>query len=118
MSRILWLAPAVWRRRYGPEVIDLLASSKRPLADRVDLIRTCLGLRGATVREAVTMRTCVLVTSLMALGLGIAWAAAADQQLANGLVELPGHWWSAPALGLVVAGAAGVAWLAWPRRLA
>ncbi|MBA2532363.1 MAG: hypothetical protein H0V23_09715 [Nocardioidaceae bacterium] len=116
MSRILWLAPADWRRRYGTEVLDLLAGSERPVADRLDLLWMCLRLRAAAIRERSIMRRFVLVASIGTLALGAVWVMGARQRLQDGLVELPSHWWSAPGLGLLVAGAAGVIWLAWPRH--
>ena len=117
MSRILlWLAPAEWRRCYGPEVLDLMAGSDRPVADRANLFWTCLGLRVSSLTKGVHMRRSMVVASAGMLVLGVAWAVAATPRLRDGVVELPGHWWSAPALVLMVAGAAGITWLCWPRR--
>jgi len=117
MSWIVWLAPTDWRRRYGTEVLNLLAGSERPVADRLDLLWMCLRLRAAAIaRKGSIMRRFALVSSVGTLVLGAAWAVVATQQLQRGLVELPSHWWSAPGLGLLVAGAAGVIWLGWPRH--
>ena len=81
--------PADVRARYGAEIEDLLRSSKRPLRDRADVLFAALGLR----LGSMTMRL------LVASGVGVAAFAAAllyaTAQLRDGLVETPGHWWSA-----------------------
>ncbi|MGH2784654.1 MAG: hypothetical protein ACRDJ1_05300 [Actinomycetota bacterium] len=96
--------PRRLRARYGEEIVALLAESDRPIADRLDVAK--LGSRWHL--EAImgnVWRTSAMVLALVsvfALGYAI-------NGLAEGVTELPKHWWSAaPVLGLALAGLAGL----------
>jgi hypothetical protein len=97
-----WLAALLpaRRRRYGPEIADLLAASDRPVSDAVDVaIHVALWNAEEMMRKPV-----YAVAGLLAAGslFGLGYAVAG---LADGLVELPRHWWSvAPLAGLVASG--------------
>ncbi len=84
---ILALAPK--RQRYGDEVLDLLATSRRPWADTADLAGTVVQLRAEQVRNP-SARCAAAVLTVIGL-IGTAWAV---PQLQHGLAEVPMHWWS------------------------
>ncbi len=42
------------------------------------------------------------------LAAGAMWTAWAVPQLTDGVIELPGHWWSAPGPALLLSGGLGV----------
>ncbi len=109
MTRLLWLYPRRWRRRFGLEVEELLAASSRPVRDRLDLLVAAPGVVLAQLRSGDTMTLATLRMGLaVALGAGLALTVVALTQLENGLVELGQPWWSgAPAL-LVVVSAGGL----------
>ena len=115
MSRLLRLFPREWRRRYGAEVNDLLAHSRRPARDRLDLILSAFHVH--TERQQQLMRERVLVLMLMPVlacvlsAVGVLGAALSAGQLTNGFREIPGHWWSTLAtFPLVIGVALAVLW--------
>jgi hypothetical protein len=96
----LWLFSRAWRRRYGREVLDMYASSARPVADWFDLLRA-----GSVALLEDTMRSRLACLLLAACAAFIAAAGYTTTQLAEGIRETPHHWWStAPyvALGLAL----------------
>lgn len=110
MTRLLWLYPRRWRRRFGPEVEELLAASSHPIRDRFDLLVAAPRAVLAQLRSEDTMTLDILRMGLaIALGAGLALTAVALTQLQDGVMELGRHWWSgAPAL-LVVVSVGGLA---------
>ncbi len=109
MTRLLWLYPRRWRRRFGLEVEELLTASSRPVRDRLDLLVALPGVVLAQLRSEDTMTLDALRMGLaVALGASLALTAVALTQLQDGLAELGQHWWSgAPAL-LVVGSVTGL----------
>ncbi len=76
------------RARHGEEIADLLACSRRPVRDRVDVLIAALGLRlDATIRQ-------VLVVAWVGVGGFTAALLYAIGSLRDGAVEVLGHWWS------------------------
>lgn len=117
MRLLLWLFPRGWRTRYGEEVAELFRSRDRHLLDVVDLVVTALSLRveGAVrllereVRKMERRLKLVRVAggvaaALMVVGIGTTWWAMTE--LADGLRELPSHWWSGLAMAPLLLGLA------------
>lgn len=117
MRLLLWLFPRGWRTRYGEEVAELFRSRDRHLLDVVDLVVTALSLRveGAVrllereVRKMERRLKLVRVAggvaaALMVVGIGTTWWATTE--LADGLRELPSHWWSGLAMAPLLLGLA------------
>ena len=97
---LLRLAPGAWRDRYRTEILAQLSSSEHRVRDTANVTLAALGLRADQIRRSQPMMK-------MAVGIlvvGAAWTAWAVPQLADGMTELPGHWWSAPGPALVVTG--------------
>ena len=92
---LLRLLPRPWRARYGDELLELLAASRRPVRDTLDGARLAAGLHLVRIDhlEEATVRRLLLLALACAVagGVGAAWAAA---NLADGLAEIPNHWWS------------------------
>ncbi len=109
MSRLLRLFPRTWRASYGSEVADMLASSGRPWRDRADLVHAAAAVRGHQLVDALSERTDATMWYLRAAGLGLVvlglvggfWA---TPRLADGIVEIPLHWWSMLAVLPLVGG--------------
>jgi hypothetical protein len=98
---LLRLAPAAWRNRYRVEILAHMAESERGLRDAADL-----GLIALRMRLDQLPRSRLMINvAIGVLIVGIAWTAWAIPQLADGVAELPGHWWSAPGPALVLIGA-------------
>lgn len=97
---LLYLAPAAWRDRYRDEVLAQLASSEWRVRDVADIVLTALGLRADQIRRRKHMTKIALAIVVV----GALWTAWAVPQLAGGLTELPGHWWSAPGPALLLTG--------------
>jgi hypothetical protein len=100
MRPLVRLFPRSWRARYGDEIADHLARSTRPARDRLDLLVAL----GAVWSDESARRLPMLISRAwmraVAAGLcavGIVTTALATTELQDGLVELPRHWWSAPA---------------------
>ena len=94
------LIPARLRERYGEEIQALMNESKRPAADLLDVVRQAARwhLEGYTMNIWRAFAIALATVSVFALGYAV-------NGLAEGITELPRHWWSgAPLLGLVVAG--------------
>jgi hypothetical protein len=91
---LVWLYPRAWRLRYGREVAELLAESERPWRDSVNL-----ALYAALAWTEVTMFKVVILVvaalSLVSLGFTIG-------QLADGVREIPQHWWSSVSAAVAV----------------
>jgi hypothetical protein len=105
MSRLMALFPKSWRERYGDEVVELLADSRTPVRDRADIILAAVRVRldaAQLAPEEVIVRTHLAAAALVVLGaVGGMWAAA---NLTDGVVEIPGHWWSSLAVAPLLAG--------------
>ncbi len=104
MKRILLrLYPRAWRERYGEEVLDLLASSHRPVRDSADWPPG-----PSPCAPAMWPPGCAATagppSSWVVIGLqGLLWSV---PQLQEGIVEVPMHWWSSLAASPLVAGLA------------
>ena len=110
MTKLLWLYPRRWRRRFGAEVEEMLAQSQRPIGDRIDLVVTAPGVLLAHLRseDNVSKLDAMRIGLAVVLGAGVALTVVAATQLENGVAEVGQHWWSgAPAL-LIVVSAAGL----------
>jgi hypothetical protein len=101
MRPLMRLFPRSWRARYGDEIADHLGHSTRPALDRLDLLIAL----GSVWSDESARRLPMLVSRVwmraVAAGLcavGVVTTALAITDLQGGLVELPRHWWSAPAL--------------------
>jgi hypothetical protein len=116
--RLLRLFPAQWRDRFGEEVADLLGGSRRPIRDRLDLLRVLPGehLLALSERRDLVRWLPILATTCIALGLVGAIKVVPDLQ--DGWVEVPGHWWSTLAVlpGVIGVGLAVVAIAVWWSR--
>ena len=108
---LLRLAPAPWRERYRDEVLAQFSESDRTVRDAADIALVSLGLR---IHHIGGNRHMTKIALAM-LSLGILWTAWAVARLADGVIELPGHWWSAPGPTLMVGGVA-ILVLSWRRH--
>jgi hypothetical protein len=95
---LVYLLPATFRRRYEDELIELLDHSRRPARDALDVVVHAARLRGEQLmtNAARHLANLVLAVSLFTLGYVI-------NDLQDGIVEVPHHWWSSAALFLVTA---------------
>ena len=95
----------------------MLAESRRPIRDRIDLIATAPGVVLAQLRseDDVNKLDTMRMGLAMVLGAGVALTVVAVTQLQNGIAELDQHWWSGAPVLLVVASVAGLV-VARPRR--
>lgn len=100
MRPLMRLFPRSWRKRYGDEVADHLGRTSRPAHDRLDLL-IALGpvWSDETARRLPMLisRVWMRITAAGLCAVGIVATALATRGLQHGLVELPRHWWSAPA---------------------
>ena len=89
MDRLILRAlPAEYRRRHQHELADMLATTPRPMLDRVDVLIAAVGLRlGPAIRVALTAAT----LSAVVCSLGLVYVIA---DLRDGVAEVPHHWWS------------------------
>ncbi len=101
---LLHLAPSAWRRRYRDEIAAQLSSSDRRLRDSADIALTALGLRVDQIQKTRHLGEAAVAILLV----GAMWTTWAVPQLADGAIELPGHWWSAPGPALLLSGGLGV----------
>jgi hypothetical protein len=92
MRRLVWLYPRRWRDRYGRELVELLDVSQRPWRDSVNVL-----VHAALVwLEVPVVKLIVIVAapaSLMLFGFSVG-------QLADGVREVPHHWWSSASAAL------------------
>jgi hypothetical protein len=97
------LLPAQTRDRYGQELVALLDSSPRPLADTLDVLFLAVRehLERPMRHPLHTFASVYLAVSLVLLGYTV-------NDLSTGLTELPQHWWSSGAVVSVIAGGAAV----------
>ena len=119
--RLLRLFPAQWRDRYGEEVTDLLGGSRRPVRDRLDLLRVLPGEHVFALSERRNLVRWFPILTAALIVLGLVGAVQVIPDLQDGWVEIPGHWWSSLAVlpGLIGVGLAVVAIAArWSRRRA
>lgn len=108
MSLLIRLFPREWRRRYGDEITDLLASSNHPWRDRADVLAAAIAARAERITAVRNVR--LTAAALVVLGvLGGFWA---TPRLSDGPREIPGHWWSTLAVLPAVIGL-GLAVAAW-----
>lgn len=106
--RLLRLFPAQWRDRYGEEVADLLGGSRRPVRDRLDLLRVLPGEHMLALSERRDLVRWLPIIAAAAILLGLVGAIQVIPDLQDGWVEIPGHWWSTLAVlpGLIGLGLA------------
>lgn len=106
--RVLLVYPRAWRDRYGPEIEQLLAVSTRPIRDSFNLLMFSIAKRLESVMRKLARPSAGLVAAASLFAMG--WT---TKDLANGIAEIPFHWWSMiPVIGLVLAGALAL----WDRR--
>jgi len=91
---LLRLFPARWRNRYGDEVADLLGGSRRPIRDRLDLLRVLPGEHVLALSERRDLVRWLPILAAACIALGLAGAILVIPDLQDGWVEIPGHWWS------------------------
>ncbi|MGH9120163.1 MAG: hypothetical protein ACRD0A_20540 [Acidimicrobiales bacterium] len=100
------LFPRSWRQSYGAEVAEHLAAGRCPVRDRIDLV---LAVGPAWIDwlagKRSAMRT-IVITAVVLVAVGLVTTVRATTQLARGLVEIPGHWWSTLAAAPLAAGLA------------
>jgi hypothetical protein len=98
MRRLLTALLPGRRRRFGPEIAGLLGASGRPISDVVDVAKhVVLWNAEEIVRKPIHVVAGLLAAgSLFALGYAVAG-------LADGIAELPRHWWSVAPLGGLLA---------------
>jgi hypothetical protein len=98
---VLRLYPSHVRNRYGPELLALLATSRTPTSDLLDVIRAALSdrLEEFVMTYLRTFAAIIGAFALFALGYAV-------NDLQHGLTELPRHWWSAAPAGLLLVSAA------------
>lgn len=98
--------PAAWRRRYGPEIHDLIRESDSSLGDAADLARSAFG---AHVAGGEPMR--IAPAHRRPLSFAVAAAAILAPTLAIVALSVIGHELGVTAVGTVVDG-----WLRWVDR--
>jgi hypothetical protein len=103
IGALLHLAPSAWRNRYRDEIAAQLSSSDRRLRDSADIVLTALRLRIDQIQGSRHLGEAAVAI----LVVGAVWTAWAVPQLADGVIELPGHWWSAPGPALLLGGGFG-----------
>jgi hypothetical protein len=91
---LLRLFPAQWRKRYGDEVADLLGGSRRPIRDRLDLLRVLPGEHVLALSERRDLVRWLPLLAAACIALGLTGAILVIPDLQDGWVEIPGHWWS------------------------
>ena len=91
---LLCLYPAWFRRRYGDELIDLVARSPHRRRDVVNLVVHAGRMRWEiiVIRPLRYVTNVALAAALFGLGYTI-------NDLAGGVGEIHRHWWSTIALG-------------------
>ncbi len=95
--------PELFRRRYEDELLEMLDESPQPVRDVLDVAVHAGRLRGEqlmTNAARAHLANLALAASIFVLGYAI-------NDLQNGFIEIPDHWWSASAV-LFVATAAAV----------
>ena len=95
---VVMLYPRAIRRRYGPEIVDLLERSEQPARDALDVAVHAVHLHWEVLvnnwfRHATNT---LLAATLVLLGYVV-------NDLSNGVTEIHRHWWSTLSVALVVA---------------
>ena len=94
MKRLVLLFPRRWRHRYGQEVAELLAASPHPWRDGLNVAaQAVLVWLGVPVVKIVVL----VITALALVGFGFTVG-----QLADGVSEIPRHWWSSASAALTL----------------
>ncbi len=98
---LLYLLPATFRRRDANELIELLENSDRPVRDALDVVLSAARLGGEQLitNAARHLANLLIAVALFTLGYVV-------NDLDDGIVEVPHHWWSMSAALLVGAAAA------------
>jgi hypothetical protein len=113
------LFPRDWRERYGEEIDDLLARSRRPIRDRLDLLISAIGAHRREAFRLLAERPRLLkaarALACLFVLIGIASGLSMQPRLSHGLLEIPGHWWSTIAVLPTILGL-GLASVSWRRR--
>ena len=86
MKRLVWLYPRRWRDRYGREMVELLATSQHPWRDGMNLA-VYAALAWSEVPMFKVISLLVAAAALVMFGFTVG-------QLADGVQEIPQHWWS------------------------
>ena len=100
IRHVVILYPLAFRRRYGPEIVDLLERSEQPAHDGFDVVVHAVQLHWEALvsnwfRHATNA---VLTATLVLLGYVV-------NDLGEGITEIHRHWWSTLSVVLVVAAA-------------
>ena len=115
MRWLLFAYPRGWRARYGDELLAMLESTDMGPRTVLDVLGSGVMVRLDTVAlalEGKTMNRKILIgLGMVLLLIGTATTVWATSELEDGLIEIPGHWWSTlvtlPAIaGLGLLGAA------------
>jgi integral membrane sensor domain MASE1 len=89
MDRLILRAlPGEYRERYHDELAEMLATTRRPMLDRVDVLVAAVGLR---LGRAIGVVLIAATLAAVVCSLGLVYLVA---ELRNGVVEVPHHWWS------------------------
>ena len=98
---LLYLYPAWFRRRFGDELIDLVARSPQQGRDVVNVLVHAGRMRweSIVIRPWRYVTNAAMAATLFGLGYTI-------NDLASGVGEIHRHWWSTFALGVFVVAAA------------
>ena len=93
--------PELFRRRYEDELIEALNASPQPVRDMLDVAVHAGRLRGEQLMTNAShhLASLAVAASIFVLGYAI-------NDLQNGFIEIPDHWWSTSAVLLVVTAAA------------
>jgi hypothetical protein len=94
VKRLVWLYPRRWRERYGREMIDLLAASRRPWRDGMN-IAAHAALAWSEVAAVKVVVTILAAGSLVTFGFTVG-------QLADGIHDVLHHWWSSISAVVVI----------------
>jgi hypothetical protein len=94
VKRLVRLYPRRWRDRYGREMSDLLSASERPWRDGLNIAAYAVlaWLEVPLFRAIVTV---VAAGSLVMFGFTVG-------QLADGVSEIPEHWWSSASASVAI----------------
>ena len=94
MKRLVRLYPRRWRDRFGREMSELLSASERPWRDGLNIAAyAVLAWMEVPVFKAIV--TIVAAASLVMFGFTVG-------QLADGVREIPHHWWSSVSAAVAI----------------
>ena len=101
IRHIVMLYPPAFRRRYGPEIAELLERSTQPGRDTLDVTVHAVQLHWGELISNWSRHasSAALAVTLVLLGYLV-------NDLSDGITEIHRHWWSMLAVALVAAAAA------------